>query len=440
MNTVNENKIKGSEANNVIISSITNNTNKYKFEKVMGHDAAKKEINLLLSWFENKEFYNSKNVKIPKGFILYGEPGNGKSLFIKEIIDNSSIPTKVFHSFQASEITDFFKSINPKEKTILIFDELDLLLDRRSDNRRVFQEGLDGVDSNDNIFVIAACNDIDEIPYPILRQGRLDKHVPIYAPTNNDCLKIFSDMAKKISISFSPDIDEDEIKTALYGSSFVEINYIANEIALRYGFKDITNEQIITAVNFVRGQIVETIDEQKDQLQTAIHEAGHSVMTSTSKTGIKIQSLNITNTNGNALSYSDNKSNTRTDQILEYIKISMAGTIAEKVILGKSSIGCESDLSKARELAYKLVNREGYKSCWRTLPYSYEGNRDVTKIKERKNERKIEAILKKAERETYKVIRKKKDTVLRLAYALNNKKSLTSKQAMKIINNEDTPA
>ena len=429
--------------NNSIVNSINKDINlkpftPLSFDKILGHEEAKDELNRVLSWFVNKEYYESKNIKVPKGVILYGDPGNGKSLFIKEIKANISIPVKIFESTTGDDfgVSAFFKSVRKDEKVILIFDEIDLLLDRKNTVRRSFQEGLDGVNSNSNVFVIAACNDIDEVPYPILRQGRLDKHIPISSPALNECYSVFKHISDKLSISYNKDIDEDEIKEALCGSSFVCISSIVNEIALRYGFENITNENILSAINVVEEQVIRKVDYSKDQLQSAIHEAGHAVITSLSKTGIKIKGVSINNDNsGRATTYTDN--NEYTYKIaLEKIKIGMAGNIAEKCLLNSASVGSNFDLGEVRRIAYLLVNKQGYSSCWRTLPDCFDGNRDVSFIKQRRNERKIEHILKKCERETYKEVRKNSSKILALAYELNKAKHLTSKQILRIINND----
>ena len=118
----------------------------------------------------------------------------------------------------------------------------------------------------------------------------------------------------------------------------------------------------------------------------------------------------------------------------------MAGNIAEKCLLNSASVGSKFDLEDVRRIAYSLINKQGYSSCWRTLPESIDGNRDVTFIKQRRNERKIEHILKKCERETYKEVRKNSSKILTLAYELNKAKHLTSKQILKIINNESHTA
>ena len=137
--------------------------------KVIGHDNQKKELLAVIDWFKRSQELKQLGISIPKGVILFGAPGNGKSMLIKEIIRCVEAPVFVFQGEQTNiveGIVNTFKEARAKGHSIIVFDELDLLINKDRRVIRALQENLDGVESDDDILVLAATNYIDDIPSP----------------------------------------------------------------------------------------------------------------------------------------------------------------------------------------------------------------------------------------------------------------------------------
>lgn len=167
---------------------------------------------------------------------------------------------------------------------------------------------------------------------------------------------------------------------------------------------------------------------KEDNLEVAVHEAGHAVVAKAFPEFFTINRLGIDGASGVFHANQVEKGFWPYEKAIADIKISMAGVIAQKVIFKRGSRGCEEDLQNARYSAYNLFNRCGYSSCWETLP-SIDGNsRQDTFIKRRKMERKIEALLRKCEKQTTRYVKKHKDEIMRLGTLLFKEKNLKSSQ------------
>ena len=216
---------------------------------------------------------------MPKGVLLYGKPGNGKSLLIREAIKESGLPAYIFKGSSDNICEDLdllFERAKNLKGTILVIDELDLLIDKDSKVTRTLQENLDGVQSNDDILVFAATNDLWDIPDPLLRNGRFEKIIQIPNPTNNEALELLKSHFLKFGIELPTDISEDELKTTLAGISCAGIKTIASDVVLRNGFENISGENILESIYRITNKVQNK--EKKNYFNVAIHEAGHAVM------------------------------------------------------------------------------------------------------------------------------------------------------------------
>ena len=398
------------------------------FKNIIGHDKQKLELKKVIEWFVHSEELEEKGLEIPRGIILNGAPGNGKTLFIKEIIANVDIPTFVFNDTTdncSQNFEELYKQASKEDKAIIIIDELDLLLAKNTRFRRVLQEYLDGLQSCKNILIITAVNDLDAIPDPILRNGRLEKNILIPYLDEDSSMELFYHYSNKYGLKFKDDLDNESLKTSLNGISCAGIKAVVNDIALRNGFDDIDEDMVYESIYNIN-------DEDKDvpyknYKYVAYHEAGHAIMARKYKSLVEIKSLR-TNVRGGLSSVA-----IKEDEILDYdkmlanIEISLGGIIATKLIFGKGDYGCVSDLQKARGLAYSLVNVCGYKNTWRTLPLGGH-TRPETDDKRRKNEKIIEKILRKAERNVYKYLTKHIEDIKKLGELLYEKRHLDIKQ------------
>ena len=172
---------------------------------------------------------------------------------------------------------------------------------------------------------------------------------------------------------------------------------------------------------------------KQDNLEVAIHEAGHAVVAKAFPEYFEINRLNISGASGEFHAKEIESDFWPYEKIIADIKISMAGVLAQKIICGRGSRGCEDDLQEARVDAYNMLNMCGYSSCWETLPLIFTGKRTETSIKRRKMERKIEALLRKCEKETIKYIKAHRDQISALGRLLYEKKHLKSSEILSCI-------
>ena len=401
---------------------------------VVGHDNQKKELLLVIDWFKNSKQWKERGVSIPKGVILFGNPGNGKSLLIKEIIKYVEAPAFVFNGEQSNivkGIIETFRKAKEAGHAIIVFDELDLLINKDRRVIRALQENLDGVESVDDILVLAATNDLSEIPSPLRRNGRLEKLIRIPNPTGQEAFEILKRHFESFNLTFPEDLDEDEVALSLNGISCAGVKAVVNDLVLRNGFENITLEMIYNSIYNITDKVKDKCEE--DNLEVAIHEAGHAVVAKSFPQFFMINRLNISGASGEFHAKEVEKDFWPYDKVIADIKISMAGILAQKIISGRGSRGCDDDLQRARYDAYNLLNRCGYSSCWETLPAVAPGTRIDTGVKRRKMERKIEHLLKRCEKETSRYIKEHKSQIINLGNLLFEKKHLKSSEILSLI-------
>lgn len=403
--------------------------------KVIGHGNQKKEILSVIDWFKRSKELKAKGVSIPIGVILFGDPGNGKSLLIKEIIRCCECPVLLFQGNNPNiveGINETFKKAREIEHSIIVIDELDLLIDKERRVIRALQENLDGVESKDDILVLTATNSMEEISPSLKRSGRLEKLICVPYPNEKECLEVFLKFFKEFNLKIPEDFDSDEVALSLDGISCAGIKSVVNDLVLRNGFENISLEMIYDSIFNVVSQIKGP--QEEDNIDVAIHEAGHAVVAKAFPEYFTINRLYISNAGGEFHAREVSKGFWPYKKYIAHIKISMAGILSQKIICGDGSRGCNHDLQVARSYAYQMINLCGYSSCWETLPIVSERSRTETFIKRRNNERKIEKVLRKCENETIKYIKKHRAQIINLANVLFEKKQLKSSEIIAAIN------
>ena len=401
---------------------------------VVGHENQKKELLSVIDWFKRSKELKAKGISIPKGVVLFGPPGNGKSLLIKEIIRCVDAPVFVFQGEQDNVvrgIVDVFAKAREIGHAIIVIDELDLLINKERRVARALQENLDGVESSDDILVLTATNELDEIPNALVRNGRLEKIIRIPYPKGSEAAELFSKYMKEFNVEMPKDLDMEELETSLHRVSCSTIKSIVNDIVLRNGFENITTEMVYNSIYGVTNRVKDAIEE--DNIEVAIHEAGHAVMASAFPKYFALNRLDIGGAGGEFRAKEVEEFFWPYDKVLADIQISMAGLIAQKVICGRGTRGVENDLQRARVDAYNLFNVNGYSSCWETLPPVRQGSRIETAYKRRRMEKKIERLLKSCEKKTYKFVKANTDKIKRLGELLFDKKHLKSTEITSVL-------
>ena len=403
-------------------------------ERVIGHVNQKKELLDVIDWFKRSKELKAKGVSTPKGVILFGEPGNGKSLLIKEIIRCVDAPVFILKGDETNivaGITETFAKARETGHAVVVIDELDLLINRERRVIRALQENLDGVESSDDILVLAATNYIREIPDPLLRNGRLEKLIKIPFPSGEEALELLKIHLKEFGVNIPNDFDEEEVALSLNGISCAGVKAVVNDLVLRNGFENITSDLLFKSIYNITDRVKDSPEE--DNIEVAIHEASHACMAHAFPKYFLINRIDISGASGAFHAKEVEKGFWPYDKVIADIKISMAGLLAQKIICGRGSRGCEDDLQKSRIFAYNLVNMCGYSSCWETLPTVRQGSRMETATKRRRMEVKIERLLKKCEKETTKYVKKNIDKIKELGQLLFEKKHLKSSEILSVL-------
>ena len=155
------------------------------FEKIAGYEVVKEELIRIRDWFLNKDILNNENIRLPKGILFHGTPGNGKTLFIKEYANSFNVPIiniEGNNENTAKEIHDSFTKSKEYDLSIILIDEIDNLIGSNENNERALKAELDGVNSNKKVLVLATTNSIFKLSEPLLRSGRFDRVIAISRP------------------------------------------------------------------------------------------------------------------------------------------------------------------------------------------------------------------------------------------------------------------
>lgn len=410
------------------------NTNVDALKNVIGHEKQKKEIADIISWFNNSKELRAKGLTILKGILLYGTPGNGKTLIIKELVKAVDVPTFVFNITSpdvSRDLAKLFEDAKKEEKAVVVLDELDLLIDKDGKVVKVLQDCLDGMSSSDNILVIAATNHFRSIPSPLTRSGRLERVIEIGYPNNEEAAEAFKKYFADFKVKLPEDFDEEDVGATLSCHSFASIKSVVNYLFLKNGFENITNDMIYDSIFYVTN--ISKDANQKEHLEVAVHEAGHAVVANAFPEYFTVNRVRIDGASGFFIAKETDEAYWPYQKVIAHIQISMAGLLAQKHFFKTGSRGVDDDLQAARVCAYNLITQNGYSSCWETLPTVSEKSRQETQFKRRRIERKIERLLRDCERRTKKLIKKHEKEIMDLSQLLLNKKHLRSSEILEVI-------
>ena len=413
---------------------------KVTFKDVAGLEGAKEEIQEIVDFLKNPQKYTVLGGKIPKGALLVGLPGTGKTLLAKAVAGEAKVPffslsgsdfVEMFVGVGASRVRDLFKQAKDKSPAIIFIDEIDAIgrargksnmtgsNDERENTLNQLLTEMDGFGTNTNVIVIAATNRADVLDKALMRAGRFDRQIYVDLPDLNERKEIFKVHLKPIKTVKTLDVDFLSKQTP--GFSGADIANVCNEsalIAARKNKKSVGKQDFLDAVDRIVGGL-----EKKNKIITpeeketiAYHEAGHAIISWLLEHAAPLVKVTIVprgQSLGAAWYLPEERQIVRTDQMLDEMCATLGGRAAEKVIFNKISTGALSDLEKVTRQAKAMVSVYGLNDTLGNItyydssgqsdysflkPYSEETaqviDKEISKIIEKQYDRAIELLKK----------------------------------------------
>ena len=408
---------------------------KTTFKDVAGLEGAKEEIQEIVDFLKNPQKYTILGGKIPKGALLVGSPGTGKTLLAKAVAGEAKVPffslsgsdfVEMFVGVGASRVRDLFKQAKDKSPSIIFIDEIDAIgrargksnmtgsNDERENTLNQLLTEMDGFGTNTNVIVIAATNRADVLDKALMRAGRFDRQIYVDLPDLNERKEIFKVHLKPLKTVKTLDIDFLAKQTP--GFSGADIANVCNEsalIAARKNKKSVGKQDFLDAVDRIIGGL-----EKKNKIITpeeketiAYHEAGHAIISWLLEHAAPLVKVTIVprgQSLGAAWYLPEERQIVRTEQMLDEMCAALGGRAAEKVIFNKISTGALSDLEKVTRQAKAMVSVYGLNDTLGNItfydssgqsdysfskPYSEETaqviDKEISKIIEKQYERAI---------------------------------------------------
>ena len=370
---------------------------KVTFGDVAGNESAKQDLAEIVDFLKEPKKYEKLGAKIPRGVLLAGEPGTGKTLMARAVAGEASVPffsisgsefAEMFVGVGASRVRDLFAKAKKNAPSIIFIDEIDAVAHKRDARGGAGREDeqtlnqilveMDGFDNDSGVIVIAATNRVDMLDKALLRPGRFDRHVNVALPERKDRLEILKVHFKNKPAAKNVDLDALAAKTA--GSSGADLANIANEAAItaaREGHKEITGSDLTEAFERVAigPERKSKVMNEHERKVTAYHEAGHAIVGHVLPDSDPVHKVTIIprgHTGGVTWFLPpEDRSYKSIYELKDILARAMGGRIAEKIIFGDDAVttGASSDLKHVAELSKGMIIEEGMGNQTRNLVY-----------------------------------------------------------------------
>ena len=358
-----------------------------KFKDVAGEEEAKELLQEIVDFLHNPEKYREIGAKMPKGALLVGPPGTGKTMLAKAVAGEADVPffsisgsefVEMFVGMGAAKVRDLFKQANEKAPCIVFIDEIDAVgkkresgqiggNDEREQTLNQLLSEMDGFDGSKGVVILAATNRPESLDPALLRPGRFDRRIPVELPDlkgREDILKVH---AAKIKIA--DNVDFNAIARTAAGASGAELANIVNEAALRAvrdGRKFATQTDLMESVEVViagyqkKNRILST----KEKLIVSYHEVGHALVAALQTNSAPVQKITIIARTSGALGFTmqvdEGEKYLMTKEELENkIATFTGGRVAEELVFGDVTTGASNDIEQATKLARAIITRYG---------------------------------------------------------------------------------
>ncbi len=442
-----------------------------KFADVAGEEEAKENLQEIVTFLKNPAQYQEIGAKMPKGVLLVGPPGTGKTMLAKAVAGEADVPffsisgsefVEMFVGMGAAKVRDLFKQAKEKAPCIVFIDEIDAIGGKRSagsgyggnDEREQTLNQLltemDGFEGNTGVIILAATNRPESLDAALTRPGRFDRRVPVELPDlkgREDILKVH---ARKIKIA--DDVDFNKIARMAAGASGAELANIVNEAALRAvrsGRKFATESDMEESIEVVIAgyQKKNAILSDKEKLVVSYHEIGHALVAALQDGTAPVQKITIIPRTSGALGYTmqvekDNHYLVTKDELLSEIATLCGGRAAEEVVFHSISTGASNDIEKATKLAREMITRYGMSKDFgmvalETVNNQYLGGDSSLACSPQTQARidqQVVELVEQQHRKAAEILQENKTKLDELAQHLYEKETITGEEFMEILN------
>ena len=452
-----------------------NEKKKVLFSDVAGNEAAKQDLSEIVDFLKNPKKYEKLGAKIPRGVLLAGDPGTGKTLMARAVAGEANVPffsisgsefAEMFVGVGASRVRDLFGKAKKNAPSIIFIDEIDAVAHKRDARGGAGREDeqtlnqilveMDGFDNDSGVIVIAATNRVDMLDKALLRPGRFDRHVNVTLPERKDRVEILKVHFKNKPVDEKVSIDALAAKTA--GSSGADLANIANEAAItaaRLGHDKITNKDVTEAFERIAigPERKSKVMSEEERKITAYHEAGHAVVGHVLPDSDPVHKVTIIprGRTGGVTWFlpPEDRSYKNIYELKDVLARAMGGRVAERIILGEDGIttGASSDLQHIAELSREMVTQEGMGKQLRDQVFNSDEVNffgDRAKMYSEKTseliDAEIEALNKEADARAEAVLNANRKALDELAEALLEKETLEEDEVARILKDTKLPA
>ena len=441
-----------------------------KFDDVAGEDEAKENLQEVVNYLHDPSKYKDIGASMPKGILLVGPPGTGKTMLAKAVAGEANVPffsmsgsefVEMFVGMGASKVRDLFNQAKEKAPCIVFIDEIDAIGQKRSggqyggnDEREQTLNQLltemDGFEGNNGVIILAATNRPESLDPALTRPGRFDRRVPVELPDlkgREDILKVH---AKKIKIA--EDVDFNKVARMASGASGAELANIVNEAALRAvrdGRRFATQADLEESIEVVIAgyQKKNAILTDHEKWVVSYHEIGHALVAAMQTHSAPVQKITIIPRTSGALGYTmqveqGNHYLMTREELLDQIATYTGGRAAEEVKFGTISTGASNDIEQATKMARAMITRYGMSEDFdmvalETVTNQYLGgdaSLACSAETQASIDRQVVALVKKQHEKAKNILTENRQKLDELASYLYEKETITGEEFMKILN------
>lgn len=440
-----------------------------RFSDVAGEDEAKENLTEIVEYLHNPDRYKDIGASMPKGILLVGPPGTGKTMLAKAVAGEANVPffsmsgsefVEMFVGMGASKVRDLFRQAKEKAPCIVFIDEIDAIgkkrngqyggNDEREQTLNQLLTEMDGFEENTGVIILAATNRPESLDPALLRPGRFDRRVPVELPDlkgREDILKVH---AKKVKVA--DNIDYNKVARMASGASGAELANIVNEAALRAvrdGRQFVTQADLEESIEVVIAgyQKKNAILTDKEKKIVAYHEVGHALVAARQTNSAPVQKITIVPRTSGALGYTmqveeGNHYLMSKEEMENKIATLTGGRAAEELIFGSVTTGASNDIEQATKLARAMITRYGMSEEFdmvametQTNPYLGDDTSMTCSAEtQREIDKKVVELVKKQHEKAFGILSDNRQKLDELASFLYKEETITGEQFMNILN------